>query len=276
MRRVVPVALLALAALQMGTLSAAVGSIVRAKAPAAAAHLPPPSGAPARRDLDAVLLPSEFVDAPFPGSAPNRTRVVYPEYPERSRGIVMIVPVAPEALSGRPSRRASAPDLHGLSDWVRSLAGALATEGFIAVAPDLLAGVTREGIGYASSASAWPRSHARTGWLRALRAQAPDLPAAGGPVGVVGFGWGGSAGFAYPVDQPELDALVVFHGDAPTPESDYGRINAPVLDLYSGGRQATATKPQSPAAAAGGAFEVLVRHGVTFFLKTSTACHATC
>ena len=203
MRRVVPVALLALAALRMGTLSAAVGSIVRAKAPAAAAHLPPPSGAPARRDLDAVLPPSEFVDAPFPGSAPNRTRVVYPEYPERSRGIVMIVPVASEAPSGRPSRRASPPDLHG-------------------------------------------------------------------------FGWGGSAGFAYPVDQPELDALVAFHGDAPTPESDHGRINAPVLDPYSGGGQATATKPQSPAAAAGGAFEVLVRHGVTLFLKTSTACHATC
>lgn len=263
MRRAVPVALLALAALQMGTLSAAVGAIVRAKAPAAAAHLPPPGGAPARRDLD----------APFPGSAPTGTRVVHPEHPERPRGIVMIVPVAPEAFSGRPSRRASPPDLNGLSDWVHSLAGALAKEGFIAVAPDLLERVTPEGTG---SASAWPGSHERTGWLNALRARAPDLPAANGPVGVIGFSWGGSAGFAYPVDQPELDALVVFHGDAPTPESDYGRINAPVLHLYGGDSQVTATKPQSAAAAAGGAFEVLVRHGVTFFLKTGTACHATC
>ena len=257
MRRAVPVALLALAALQMGTLSAAVGAIVRAKAPAAAAHLPP-SGAPARPDLD----------APFPRSAPARTWVVYPEHPERSRGIVMIVPVAPEAPSGRPSRRASPADLHGLSDWVRSLAGALATEGFIAVAPDLMADVTPRGMG---SASAWPPSHERTGRLNALRARSPDLPAANGPVGVVGFSWGGSAGFAYPVDQPELDALVVFHGDAPTAESDYDRLNTLVLDLYSGDRPAPATKPQSAAAAAGGAFEVLVHHGATFFLKAGTA-----
>ena len=263
MRRAVPVALLALAALQMGTLSAAVGAIVRAKAPAVAAHLPPPSGAPVPRDLD----------APFPGSAPTGTRVVHPEHPDRSRGIVMIVPVAPEAPAGRPSRRASPPDVHGLSDWVRSLAGALATEGFIAVAPDLSAGVTSEGSG---PASAWRRSHERAGWLDALRARAPDLPAAGGPVGMVGFSWGGSAGFAYPVDRPELDALVVFHGDAPTPESDYRRINAPVLDLYRGDLQATATKPQSAAAAGGGAFEVLVHHGATFFLKAATACQATC
>ena len=256
MRRAVPVALLALAALQMGTLSAAVGVIVRAKAPAAAAHLPPPSGAPVRPDLD----------APFPGSAPTGTRVVYPEHPERSRGFVMIVPVAPEAPSGRPSRRATPPDQHGLSDWVRSLAGALATEGFIAVAPDLLAGVTPEGGG---SASAWSRSHERSGWLDALRARAPDLPAADGLAGVIGFSWGGSAGFAYPVDRPGLDALVVFHGDAPPPESDYGRINAPVLDLYRGDREATATKPQSAAPAGGGAFEVLVHHGATFFLKSA-------
>ena len=263
MRRAVPVALLALAALQLGTLSAAVGAIVRAKAPAAAAHLAPRSGAPARHDLD----------APFPGSAPTGTRVVYPEHAERSRGIVMIVPVAPEAPSGRPSRRASPPDLYGLSDWVRSLAGALATEGFIAVAPDLLAGVTPEGGG---SASAGPRSHERSGWLDALRVRAPDLPAADGPVGAVGFSWGGSAGFAYPVDRPGLDALVVFHGDAPTPESDYKRINAPVLDVYGDDLLTTATKSPSTAADADSSFEVLVHDGVTIFLKVSMACHATC
>ena len=264
MRRVVPVALLALAALQIGTLSAAV------------VHCPcQGSAAPrisrrerSRAPVTSMRSPaSEFVDS-FPCSAP-RTRVVYPEYPERSRGIVMIVPVAPEAPSGRPSRRASAPDLHGLSDWVRSLAGALATEGFIAVAPDLLAGVTREGIGSASSASAWPRSHERTGWLRALRAQAPDLPAAVGPVA-----WPGSVGAVRcspPGDQPQW-ILVVFQAMLQR-RSDYRRIT-PRCSTLSGGR-ASDGESRIPAVR-WRSLRSARPPGVTLFLKTSTACTRSC
>ena len=93
--------------------------------------------------------------------------------------------------------------------------------------------------------------------------------------------WSGSVGAgrrASPTRSisPELDALVVFHGDAPTPESDYERINAPVLDVYGDDLLTTATESPSTAADADSSFEVLVHDGVTIFLKVSMACHATC
>ena len=263
MRRAVPVVLLAVAVLQIGTLSAVVGTVVRgeAPAPASAAHLPP-SGALARVDLDASPRRAEFVDVPHPGSAsPIRTWVVYPE---RLRApTVMIVHVAPAVPAAGPPPLAAPPGLYALSDWVRSIARALAAEGFIAVAPDLLASVTPGG----SFPLPHGRPHERTSWLSAIRAWALDLPAANGQVGVVGFSWSGSAGFAYPVDQPELDALVVFHGNAPAAETDYGRINAPVLGLYGGDLQTTVDDVATSTAAAAGKFEVIVYGGATVFLN---------
>ena len=54
-------------------------------------------------------------------------------------------------------------------------------------------------------------------------------------------------------DQPELDALGVFYGDAPETESDYGRIHAPVLGLPGGdppdARDGRAVRAVSDAAA---------------------------
>ena len=54
-------------------------------------------------------------------------------------------------------------------------------------------------------------------------------------------------------DQPELDALGVFYGDAPETESDYGRIHAPVLGLSGGdppdARDGRAVRAVSDAAA---------------------------
>ena len=260
MQRAVPVVLMAVALLLTGALAALVGTVVRGAAPVAtsAAHLPP-SGTTARGDLEASPRHAEFVDVEVPGSAaPNRTWVVYPE---RSR--------APIVMIGH--------DLYGLSDWVRSVADAFAAEGFIAVAPDLLSGVTPAGSAHPflvgetrvvpSVTMIGPRE--RTSRLDAVRSWALGLPASSGRLGMVGFSWGASAGFAYAVDQPELDALVVFYGDAPETESDYARINAPVLGLYGGDLPTAATVPRATAAmnAAGKAFETIVYDGATAFLK---------
>ena len=71
-------------------------------------------------------------------------------------------------------------------------------------------------------------------------------------------------------EQPELDALVVFYGDAPETESDYARINAPVLGLYGGDLRTAATLPRATAAmaAAGKSFETnRLRWSATVFLK---------
>ena len=263
----VPGVLLAVALLQIGALSAVAGIVVRGTAPVAvsAAHLPP-SGATARGDLAMSPRRAEFVDVRLPGSAaPIRNWVVYPE---RSRApVVMVVH-----------------DLYGLSDWVRSVADAFAAEGFIAVAPDLLSGVTRAGSDHPffvgetrvipTVAASGPRE--RTSRLDAVRSWVLDLPAANGRLGMVGFSWGGSAGFAYAVEQPELDALVVFYGDAPEPESDYARINAPVLALYGGALPTTATLSRASAtmAAAGKSFEPIVYEGATVFLKAQNGLDA--
>ncbi len=251
-----PIVLLAVALGQIGVLSAVVGVVVGGDAPVAvsAPHLPP-SGATARGDLAASPRRAEFVDVQLPGSAaPVRTWVAYPE---RSPAPSVIV----------------VHDLYGLSDWVRSVADALAAEGFIAVAPDLFADVTPGGI-FAAAPRIEPRE--RTNWLDAVRAWALDLPSTDGRLGMVGFSWGGSAGFAYAVDRPELAALVVFYGEVPETESDYARIDAPVLGLYGGDLRTAATLPRATAAmaAAGKSFETIVYDGATVFLKAQEGLDA--
>ena len=81
---------------------------------------------------------------------------------------------------------------------------------------------------------------------------------------MVGFSWGGSVAFAYAVDRPELDALVVFYGETPEAESDYARIDAPVLGLYGGDLATAATLPRAAMAVAGTSFETIVYDGETF------------
>ena len=243
------IVLLMVALLQVGAWSTVVGVIVRGEGPApvSAPHLPP-SGATSRGDLAASPRRSEFVDVPLPGSAvPIRTWVVFPERPRAP--VVMVVH-----------------DRYALSNWVRSVADALAAEGYIAVAPDLFAGVTPGGI-FSTEPRIEPRE--RTSWLDAVGAWALDLPAADGRLGMVGFSSGGSAAFAYAVDRPELDALVVFYGETPEAESDYARIDTPVLGLYGGDLGTAATLPRAEAAmaAAGKSFETIVYDGATVFLN---------
>ena len=79
-------------------------------------------------------------------------------------------------------------------DWVRSVTDAFAAEGFIAVAPDLLSGVTPAGSDHPffvgetrvipTVAAIGPR--ARTSRLDAVRSWALDLPVANGRLGMVG------------------------------------------------------------------------------------------
>ncbi len=178
----------------------------------------------------------------LPGSAVRvPTWVVYPE--QAPAPVVIVVH-----------------DLYGLSDWVRSITDAYAAEGFIAVAPDLLSGMAPDG-----------RSR-----LDAIRSWALDLPATNGRVGIVGFSWGGSAGFAYALDQPDLNAVIVFYGAAHGRESDYRRIAAPVLGLYGGELRTAATvyRTTEAMAAAGKPYEAVVYEGATVFLKAQEGLSA--
>ena len=264
MPRAVLVVLLGVAGLQIGCLLTVVGTIARGETPApvSAAHLPP-SGATAEGDLAASPRRGEFVDILVPGSdVPVRTWVVQPE---RTPAPVVVV----------------VHDLYRLGSWVRSIADALAAEGFLAVAPDLPSGLTPEGSILGGEDGLVPAvaligPGTRTRRLDAVRSWALDLPAADGRLGLVGFSWGGSAGFAYAVEQPALDALVVFYGDGPRLESVYERIEAPVLGLYGGELRTAETLPRAreAMAAAGKSFEGIVYDGATVFLKAQEGLDA--
>jgi len=154
-------------------------------------------------------------------------------------------------------------EIFGLSDWIRGVADQLAAEGFIAVAPDLLAGHGPNGGDTASFGGQQeimkavlslqrPEIMAR---LKAARDWGLAQPRANGKSGSVGFCFGGSQSFALAVDDPSLDAAVVYYGDAPTdvppaprgrgaggqgaapafvPSDSLARIQAPILGLYGG------------------------------------------
>jgi len=184
----------------------------------------PASEATAKAALDASPRHGEYVDVKNPaGGTPIRTFVVYPERKDKA-GVVIVIH-----------------EIYGLSDWIRSVADALAREGFIAVAPDLISGLGPGGGGTESAASrddvvklvrgiSPEDANAR---LDAVRAWAIGLPAANGRTATIGFCWGGARSFAYAAAQPALDAAVVYYGTSPE-TAELAKIRAPVVGLYGG------------------------------------------
>lgn len=198
-------------------------------APAAAAAAPtrdaslPPEESAAKAALEGSPRHGEFHDVPFPGGAPLRAWVVYPERPDK----------APVALVIH--------EIYGLTDWIRGVADQLARDGFIAVAPDLLSGMGPGGGGSES----FPGRDSVVAAIRrvtpamtrdrldAAREWAVALPAANGRCGTVGFCWGGARSFEYAAERPALGAAVVYYGTSPDSAS-LARLKTPVLGLYGG------------------------------------------
>jgi len=148
-------------------------------------------------------------------------------------------------------------EIFGLSDWIRGVADQLAAEGFIAVAPDLVAGHGKDGGDTSSLATQQEITQA------VLALPAPELAAklsaarafglkdarSNGKSGSVGFCFGGAQSFAFAVAEPGLNAAVVYYGQAPTdappaargtPPGPYqvsdrvANVKAPILGLYGG------------------------------------------
>lgn len=129
-----------------------------------------------------------------------------------------------------PDRRDKAPvvvviqEIFGLSDWIRGVADQLAADGFIAVAPDLLAGHGKDGGDSSSLANQQEMTQATltlpageiAAKLKAAREYGVKLPVANGKSASVGFCFGGNQSFAFAVNEPMLNAAVVYYGTAPT------------------------------------------------------------
>lgn len=194
-------------------------------AQATAPSIPPDAGA-ASEALGASPRHGEWVDVTLPDGAPvktMRTWLVHPERPDKAPVVIVIH------------------EIHGLTDWVRAVADALAAEGFIAAAPDLLSGMGPGGGGTDSFQgdkgreairNLEPQEVARR--LDAVRTHCLSLPSAAPKSASIGFCRGGSSSFAYATAQPGLAAAVVYYGTAPTEREALARITCPVLGLYGG------------------------------------------
>ncbi len=162
--------------------------------------------------------------------------VVYPEKKEKATAVVVIH------------------ENRGLTDWVRNVADQLASEGFIAIAPDLLSGMAPEGGKTSDFKSQDAASQAIyklppdqvTADLNAVTDYVSKLPAANGKVAVAGFCWGGGQSFRFATARKDLKAAFVFYGTGPENESEIRKINCPVYGFYGGNdARVDATIPKS-------------------------------
>lgn len=172
----------------------------------------PPDAEAAEAALDNSPRHQEFVELPLPGSDVKlKTFVVYPERSDKAPVIIVIH------------------EIFGMTDWVNSVADHLASQGFIALAPDMISGTDPE-------VNAMQRvrglsDEERVKRLNAVREYGMKLPASNGKTATIGFCWGGSTSFHYATQQPGLDAAVVYYGGSPDTEL-LSKINAPVLGHY--------------------------------------------
>jgi carboxymethylenebutenolidase len=160
-------------------------------------------------------------------------------------------------------------EVFGLADWIRGVADQLAAEGFIAIAPDLLTGRGPNGgdtpafpddMARSAATRAIPRPEV-TAMLKASRDYGMKLPRANGKSASVGFCFGGGESFRLALDEPGLNAAIVYYGTSPTdvppappappaaagqpapppaplpafvPSERLASVNAAVLGLYGG------------------------------------------
>jgi carboxymethylenebutenolidase len=163
----------------------------------------------------------------------------------------------------RPAGAARAPvvvviqEIFGLSDWIRGVADQLAADGFIAVAPDLLAGKGPNGGDSTAITGGTPELMKITlavpqaelsARIKAAREWALKQPNANGKSATVGYCFGGAQSFRAAITEPGLNAAVVYYGQSPTdappaargtppapfePSASLANINAAVLGLYA-------------------------------------------
>jgi carboxymethylenebutenolidase len=193
----------------------------------------PPAEDQAKASLNASPRHGEYIDVPVAGATAVRTWISYPERHDKAPVVIVIH------------------EIFGLSDWIRGVADQLASEGFIAVAPDLISGKGPNGGGTDAVATRDDvvklvrelTSAEVDGRLNAVRAWATALPAASGKSAIVGFCWGGGTSFRYAM-QSGVNAAVVYYGTPPD-ASALGGVQAPVLGFY-GGDDARVTSTVAP------------------------------
>src|SRR5215831_578522 len=179
-----------------------------------------------------TALQHEWVDIPFGGASleasPYRARAprlhTWIEYPAGAGKAPVVVVMSHEA---------------GLDDWMRAIADQLATQGFIAIAPDILSGRGPNGgnmdaFKFSADAVQAIAKVTPDGVIRrykAARDYALRLPRANGKSGSLGIGMGGADSFQFAAEVADLNAAVVFYGTSPA-DSVLAKIKAPISGFY--------------------------------------------
>lgn len=122
------------------------------------------------------------------------------------------------------------PDVFGLSEQMRGVARRFAAEGFTSFAIDVLDGRTTSdpAIGFKNAQlMVWKAGMER------IRAAVHALGAAGGKVGIAGWGFGGAVALAAAAHVPELAGCVIWYG-MPTPQqANFARITCKVQGHFA-------------------------------------------
>jgi carboxymethylenebutenolidase len=181
-------------------------------------------------------LAAVMLRPPSSAFAGSRTADIHAEYVKYLSGNDTIT-----AYLAYPERRDAAPgvivihEIFGLSDFVRQTTERLASDGFVAIAPDLLSrngGTAAAGENVRSLISSLPKNEvaqdldATFAYLKTLKSVRGDR------IGTIGFCWGGGQSFQYAAHNPDLKAFVVCYGPSPSP-AEVARIRAKGLGVYA-------------------------------------------
>ena len=174
----------------------------------------------------------EWVDIPMASGTKLHTWISYPQTTGKAP-VVLVFQPGPGMDMGEPVTRG------GGANWLRGIADQLASEGFIAVLPDLTSGLGPNGGNHdsfqfpdesGSSINRIPHPEVLNR-IRIARDYALKLPMANGKVGATGFCMGGGLAWESAAEIEGLNAAVVFYGGPPA-EPVMARIKAPVIAFF--------------------------------------------
>ncbi|MDR4462809.1 MAG: dienelactone hydrolase family protein [Nitrospira sp.] len=124
----------------------------------------------------------------------------------------------------------------GLTDHIKDIARRYATEGYVAIAPDLYsrlghalttdAGEAGKLMNMLKQEDGLADLNATVAYLKSV----PEVNAA--KIGITGFCMGGSYALMLPCINPEIKAAVPFYGQVPNPDTPIQKLACPVLYLY--------------------------------------------
>jgi carboxymethylenebutenolidase len=121
----------------------------------------------------------------------------------------------------------------GLVDHIKQVCDRFASEGFVALAPDLYHGKTTKSPDEAGKLMMAMRiDEAERDLSAAVEYLAKQEATTSEKVGVVGFCMGGALALYTATKNPKIGACVVFYGGHPKVKPDLPNLHAPVLGLY--------------------------------------------